>query len=133
MLQLVKNATKNKDRRAIIADSNSYSYQNLLDASAFFATVLLEGQKDLQETRVAFMVSPSFDYVQVQWAIWRAGGVAVPLCISYPLPSLQYVIEDTQAEIIVVGAEYADILAPLAKEKGLRFIVLSGDKNLRKI
>lgn len=133
MLQLVKNATKNKDRRAIIADGHSYTYQNLLDASAFFATLLLEDQKDLQEARVAFMVSPSFDYVQVQWAIWRAGGVAVPLCISYPLPSLQYVIEDTQAEIIVVGAEYAEIIAPLAKEKGLRFIVLSGDKNLRKI
>ena len=129
MLQLVKNATKNKDRRAIIADGNSYSYQNLLDASAFFAALLLEGKKDLEEARVAFMVSPSFDYVRVQWAIWRAGGVAVPLCISYPLPSLQYVIEDTKAEIIVVGAEYADILAPLAKEKGLRFIVLSENQS----
>ena len=133
MLQLIKNATKNKDRRAIIADGQSYSYQQLLDASADFAALLLEGKADLQEARVAFMVSPNFDYVRVQWAIWRAGGVAVPLCITYPLPSLQYVIEDTQAEIIVASAEYAEILAPLAKEKGYRFIVLGEVTNLRKI
>ena len=133
MLQLIKNATKNKDRRAIIAAGQSYSYQQLLDASADFSALLLEGKADLQEARVAFMVSPNFDYVRVQWAIWRAGGVAVPLCITYPLPSLQYVIEDTQAEIIVASAEYAEILAPLAKEKGYRFIVLGEVTNLRKI
>ena len=128
MLQLVKNALKYKDRRAIIADGQGYSYQELLDASADFAAILLEGKEDLLETRVAFMVSPSFDYVRVQWAIWRSGGVAMPLCISYPLPSLQYVIEDTGAEIVVASAEYVDILAPLAKEKGFRFNILEKEE-----
>lgn len=124
MLKLVKNAIKNKECRAIVANGQNYSYQQLLNASADFATVLLDGNDNLSEARVAFMVSPSFDYVRVQWAIWRSGGVAVPLCITYPLPSLQYVIEDTQAEIVVAGAEYADILEPLAKQKGFRFIIL---------
>jgi malonyl-CoA/methylmalonyl-CoA synthetase len=124
MLNLIKNALKNQDRRAIIANGQSHTYAQLLDASADFASILLADATDLQEARVAFMVAPNFDYVRIQWAIWRAGGVAVPLCISYPLPSLQYVIEDTGANIIVVGAEYAALLAPLAKEKGVRFIVL---------
>jgi malonyl-CoA/methylmalonyl-CoA synthetase len=124
MLKLIKNATQNPHRRAIISDEKEYSYQDLLDKSADFASILLNGQADLAEKRVAFMVAPSFDYVRVQWAIWRAGGVAVPLCVTYPLPSLQYVIEDTGAEIIVAGAEFADVLAPLVAEKGLRFIVL---------
>ena len=124
MIQLVKKAIKNKDRRAIIADGQTYSYQELLKESADFAAILLENAPDLNEMRVAFIVSPGFDYVRVQWAIWRAGGVAVPLCIGYPLPSLRYMIEDTEAQIIVVGKEYAAILTPLAKEKGLRFIVL---------
>ena len=123
--QLVKNARVNKDRCAIIADGQTYSYQQLLNASAGFAKILLDGKSDLKEARVAFMVSPGFDYVKVQWAIWRAGGIAVPLCISYPLPSLQYVIEDTQAAIVVTGVEYAAILEPLAKEKGFRFIILN--------
>ena len=128
MLKLAHNALKNKARCAIIANGQRYSYQQLLDASSNFAAILLDGKTDLQEARVAFMVSPSFDYVRVQWAIWRSGGVGVPLCISYPLPSLQYVIEDTKAEIVVVGTEFAEILAPLAKEKGFRFIIL--DDNL---
>jgi malonyl-CoA/methylmalonyl-CoA synthetase len=128
MLQLIKNALKHKHNQAIIANETRYTYQDLLDASADFAAVLLGDKEDLQEARVAFMVSPSFEYVSTQWAIWRAGGVAVPLCITYPLPSLQYVIEDTGADIIVVGVEYAALLQPLAQEKGLQFIIL-GEKN----
>jgi malonyl-CoA/methylmalonyl-CoA synthetase len=125
MLKLVKNATAQAENQAIISNNQSYNYQNLLNYSHQFASILLENSVDLNETRIAFMVSPGFDYVGVQWGIWRAGGIAVPLCISYPLPSLQYVIEDTRAEIVIAGAEYAEILQPLAAEKGFRFIILS--------
>lgn len=125
MLKLVENATLNLDNQAIISEKQTYTYKELLESSHQFASLLLESVSDLSETRVAFMVSPSFDYVSVQWGIWRAGGIAVPLCISYPLPSLQYVIEDTEAQLVVAGAEYAEVLAPLAAQKGFRFIVLS--------
>lgn len=125
MLKLVENATKNLNNQAIISDGKSFSYQELLDNSNAVATYLLDNASDLNEQRVAFMVAPGFDYVKVQWGIWRAGGIAVPLCITYPLPSLQYVIEDTAATIVIAGKEYATILAPLAEEKGFRFIILS--------
>lgn len=131
MLKLVKNASDSLNNRAIISDNQSFTYQNLLDKSAEFASILLENTNDLNETRVAFMVSPSFEYVYVQWAIWRSGGVAVPLCITYPLPSLQYVIEDTGAEIIVASTEFADLLAPLAKEKGIKMIVLGENNSIK--
>ena len=39
---------------------------------------------DLAEARVAFLVPPGFDHVAVQWGIWRAGGIAVPLATSHP-------------------------------------------------
>lgn len=95
-----------------------------MQASGQFADQLLGQTSDLQEMRVAYMIEPGFDYVFVQWGIWRAGGIAVPLSISYPLPSLQYVLEDTGAEIVVASGEYAALLAPLAAQKGLRFISL---------
>lgn len=125
MLQLVKNASQHPGHQAIVSDNQTYTYQQLLDASHGVASLLLDHTPDLAETRVAFMVSPGFDYVRVQWGIWRAGGVAVPLCITYPLPSLQYVIDDTDAQIIVAGPEYAELLAPLAAQKGLRFMTLA--------
>ena len=132
MLKLINRAKRNPGNRAIIADGKVYNYQELLTTSHQFASLLLAESDDLNETRVAFMVAPGFDYVKVQWAIFRAGGIAAPLCVTYPLPSLQYVIEDTGAQIVIAGKEYAAILEPLAKEKNIRFIILDNidDKNI---
>ena len=124
MLKLINNATQHFSKTAIISNGQSYSYHDLWAASRHFARHLLDNQEDLSEKRVAFMVTPSFDYVAVQWAIWQAGGVGVPLCTTHPLASLQYVIEDTAAEIIVVSPQYAALLEPLTNEKGIRIIVL---------
>ncbi|MBN3582294.1 acyl-CoA synthetase [Algoriphagus aestuarii] len=110
MLQLVENAKSYSQEIAIIEKEKSFTYQNLLDRSKEIAGFLLKNKSDLSESPVAFMVSPGFDYVATQWGIWQAGGIAVPLCITYPLPSLQYVIEDTGATIILVGDEYEEIL-----------------------
>jgi len=108
-------------KTAIIANGKSYSYAELLQASSLVASNLLKGQTDLAEQRVAFMVNPGFDYVAVQWGIWRAGGVAVPLCVTHPLASLSYVIEDTAASIIVCGESFVELLNPLSKEKNISF------------
>lgn len=124
MKEFITAASLCAHNNAIIANDKVYSYQQLLDTSAQFSRVLLNGTGDLEETRVAFMVDPGFDYVAVQWGIWRAGAVAVPLCLSQPLPSLQYVIEDTGAGIIVVSAQYQTLLQGLAIQKNIRFIVL---------
>jgi malonyl-CoA/methylmalonyl-CoA synthetase len=112
------------DKTAIIADGKSYTYATLAKDSKQFASFLLDKQPDLNEARVAFMVKAGFDYVKTQWAIWQAGGVAVPLCTTHPLSSLTYVIEDTQAEIIVVSPIFEAILKDLAIAKNIRFIVL---------
>ena len=124
MTEFIQQATKVSGNVAIFSDGKSYSYDDLLKSSGQFATILLNGKPDLSEAPVCFMVNPGFDYVKIQWAIWRAGGVAVPLCLSHPLPSLQYVIEDTGASTIVVSPAYESILKNLADQKQIRFIVL---------
>lgn len=132
MLSLIKNAFQYTSKTAIISDNQPYSYAELLEESESFAAILLNNTADLAEKRVAFMVESSFNYVKTQWAIWRAGGVAVPLCITYPLASLQYVIEDTGAEIIVVTPQYQALLEGYAAEKNIRFIVLNDVKTVKK-
>lgn len=128
MIQLIENARAFSSNRAIISNGNEYSFKDLLTASQQFASVLLNNQSDLNEARVSFMVSPGFDYVKVQWAIWQAGGVAVPLCLTHPLPSLQYVIEDTESAIIVVSPAFESVLSELAHEKNIRLIVLGKEE-----
>ena len=127
MLKIIKQAHKNFKKTAIFSNNRSYSYQELLVESGNFAEVLLNGGADLAESSVAFMVSPGFDYVRVQWGIWQAGGTTVPLCLSYPLPSLRYTIENSEAKIVIVSPEYAAYLQPLANELSLRFMVLGKD------
>jgi malonyl-CoA/methylmalonyl-CoA synthetase len=124
MQHFIQQATKYANTVAVIDIEGKYTYAELLKESSLFASFLLNGEKDLKEQRVAFMVAPGFDYVKVQWAIWRAGGIAVPLCLSHPLPSLQYVLEDTGTAVIIVSAQYEMLLKNLADEKNIRFIVL---------
>ena len=124
MLKIISNASAQIGKTAIVSNGKNYTYDELLNASHQFAALLLHKQQDLNETRVAFMVNPGFDYVKVQWAIWRAGGLVVPLCLTHPLPSLEYVLEDTEASILVVSAQYESFIHPLADKFNLRLIVL---------
>ena len=125
MLKASQQHSQNPTKTAIVADGKAFSYEALRTAARQFAGLLLQRRTDLSETRVAFMVVPGFDYVRVQWGIWQAGGVAVPLCTTYPLSSLEYVIEDTEAEIIVVSPEFEPVLRAYVSKKGLRFLVLT--------
>lgn len=125
MVSLFHQAIQNPTKTAIKVQDEAFTYGDLIQKARCLAALLLGNQADLNENRVAFMVSPGIDYVAVQWGIWMAGGMAVPLCISYPLPSLQYVIDDTGAEIIVVGPEYEEILKSYSEYPSKRFIRLS--------
>jgi malonyl-CoA/methylmalonyl-CoA synthetase len=103
----------NKDAVAIINYNENgdkekeFSYGELHRASQNFAVQLLKLSctDDLREQRVAFLIDPpGFEYVMVQWAIWKAGGVAVPLARTHPLPSLLYVLNDSGSSILVVSS-----------------------------
>jgi malonyl-CoA/methylmalonyl-CoA synthetase len=122
MISIVEQAKKFGENTAIIANDQTYSYQDLIESSETFARLLLDGRNDLCEERVAFMVDPGFDYVKTLWAIWRSGGVAVPLCLTHPFPSLQYVLEDTAASAIVVSPAYKSIFEDYATAQNIRLI-----------
>ena len=105
------------------APEGTFRYRDLLDASAAAASRLLGGADDLHEARVAFLVPPGFTYVAVQWGIWRAGGVTLPLAVSHPPAELAYSIEDSDASVVITTPELADRLRPITEERGLRFLL----------
>jgi malonyl-CoA/methylmalonyl-CoA synthetase len=124
MLTLFENVKKNLHNIAIQSGGKSYAYETLLNASSELAHHLMQDTPDLKEARVAFIVDPGFDYVKSLWAIWQAGGVAVPLCITHPLPALEYVLEDTGASIILLSRVYQPLLQPYLDKTQIRFIIL---------
>ena len=115
--EIVERAKKYKDQVAVHSEGEAWKYGLIVNRAQHFATLLLGQKEDLAEARVAFMVNPGVDYVSVQWAIWIAGGIAVPLCLTYPPPSLDYVIQDTAADLIVASDEYLPLLEPLSQGK----------------
>ena len=133
MLQIFDQAKQQGGKIAIQSNGQSYTYTALLNSSRYLASKLLHQEQDLQQTRVAFMVHPGFDYVRTMWAIWQAGGVAVPLCLTYPLPSLQYVLEDTGASHIVVSKEFSELLNEYAQQHEIKFYVLEELENTNEL
>ena len=111
-----------ESRTAIIAADGTFTYDQLDETSRRVAGALLGDNTDLNQTRVAFFVPPSFAYAAVQRGIWRAGGVAVPLAISHPPAELDYVIHDSGASVVVSDPASATMLMPLAKAARARFL-----------
>jgi malonyl-CoA/methylmalonyl-CoA synthetase len=122
MIRLIQQADRYLDRTAVITGGQDYTYQQLLDSSESIAQELLQGQTELNEARIAFLVPAGFHYVAIQWAIWRAGGIAVPLCEKHPLSSIRYIIEDTKASAVVFSREFASLVTPLSAYHGLRLL-----------
>ncbi len=121
-IPLVRRAFAHAERTAVVAREGSFTYERLLDASERAASTLLAGEDDLAGRRVAFLIRPSFAHVATQWATWRAGGIAVPLCTAHPRPELEHAIADSGAEILVGDAELIDRLEPIAAERALRLL-----------
>ena len=110
---------------ALIDDAGCFTYAQLLARSERAAAGLLRGRTDLACARVALLLPPSVDYVVAQWAVWRAGGVVVPLCITHPAPELAHVIDDAAVSSVIVHPELRDLVQPLAAERSLELLDLS--------
>lgn len=119
MIQLIERAKGFTEQEALVSNGTSYTYGQLLESAHYVAAHLLSGKPNLEEARITFLVHPSFEYTAVQWGIWMAGGIAVPLCVLHPLPSIQYVLEDTKAEMVIAHTDYIDFLSPLEKRIGV--------------
>ena len=120
-IPLFERAFHFSDRAAVIADGRRYTYEQLLAFSRLVAKKLLAGRTDLDEARIAFLVPPSFEYVALQWGVWRAGGMVVPLCTQHPQPELAHVIDDSQPEAVIAHSEFEDRVRLLAEERSLHF------------
>ena len=115
---IFERATRYESRNAVLDSRGPHTYRDLLAASSCVAAALLAGRADLNEERVAFLVAPGFPWVAVQWGIWRAGGVAVPLPMGSPAAELAYFIQDTGASALISDRANREALAGAAGECG---------------
>jgi malonyl-CoA/methylmalonyl-CoA synthetase len=106
------------ERLALAGPEGPATYGQLLDASNRRARTLLGPLPDLAEARIAFLLPPGLRYVEVQWSIWRAGGIAVPLSASQAPAEWDYIIADTGARMVIADAAAARLFS-VAAARGL--------------
>jgi malonyl-CoA/methylmalonyl-CoA synthetase len=75
--------------------------------------VLRAGRKSLEGARVAFLVSPTRAWVDTLFAIWLAGGCAVPLSPLHTAPELEHLVRDAGPLTLVADPDLAPRLEPL--------------------
>ena len=126
MISLIGRAKRYASRLAVSTSDGDFTYADLLAGSARVAAGLLTTTGDLAGGRVAYLVPPVFEYPAVQWGIWRAGGVAVPLCTSHPEPELQHVIDDCEPRLLVASKEMMPRLAPIARRLHIELRLAEG-------
>ncbi|NQY11541.1 MAG: AMP-binding protein [Flavobacteriales bacterium] len=124
-INLIKRANLFPNNIAITYNKKDYTYRDLLLSSQTRASFLLKSanKKDLNEDRIGFLVPSSFNYVAVQWAIWLAGGIAIPMCAEHTENEWQHVFEDANISMLVCHPMYLDKIKPLAEQ--LSIAVLS--------
>lgn len=124
-LPFIARARSFADRIAFRTSEASHTYRELLERSAVIASELLGDQSDLQEARVALLVAPGSEYTASQWAIWRAGGIKLPICLSATEPEWEYALTDSQVGIVITDAANAPKIAPLCQKLGIRQLIVN--------
>jgi malonyl-CoA/methylmalonyl-CoA synthetase len=115
---------------AIEEGAEVVSYGALLERSAALAAQLLGGRPDLQEARIAFAAAPGPDYAIIQWGIWRAGGIALPLNTGATLSEMAHCIDTAAAEEIIVTEAMKEKIQPLCEGRDLSFRVFDELKEM---
>ncbi|KAK1828540.1 hypothetical protein QBC39DRAFT_264915 [Podospora conica] len=87
------------------------------------------GRSDLDGERIAFLVENSYDYVVTLLAILATRGIAVPLSPAFPAPELQYILNHSEALMLLSSAKFASKAEELLKtELDVQPIYLQLDK-----
>ena len=121
-LPIIAKAAASADRIAFFKGELCTTYGDLLTRSAAMAAALLDGKADLEEERIAFMVLTGPEYAAVQWAIWRAGGIAVPLNQGAAVPEIAHVFDVAGVTRVVISEELRNRLGDLPQERDLELL-----------
>lgn len=122
MVAIVERAKSFGDRTVFFGEGGEHIYTDLIARSAQIAAGLQQGNPDLHEERVAFLVPTGFTYAAVQWGIWRAGGIAVPVNSGAAVPEIEHVLTLAGVKRIVVTPSWLDVLGDLPQKLDLEVL-----------
>lgn len=100
--QVAKTAEIHGNKLAIIEDKKSYSYNDLLTRAANFSRRLTE-KGVTQKSKIAVRMERNISYFVAILGISKLGAAFIPIDISLPIGRVRFILEDCQAELVVVN------------------------------
>jgi long-chain acyl-CoA synthetase len=126
IVSLLLNAARTfGDRPAIrVGDQQTHTYQQLRDRAVRLSAALRERLKLQTADRVALVMSNRPAYLEVLFAIWHAGLVAVPINAKLHPKEVAFILQDCGAVACFVTDDVADGIAHHAAESdSLRHVI----------
>jgi amino acid adenylation domain-containing protein len=102
-------AARTPEHIAVIFEDQRLTYQQLNERASQLARHL-HGLGVGPEVRVAIMVERSVEMVLAVLAVLKAGGAYVPLDPAYPSERLRFMLEDSQARVLLTKSHLAGLL-----------------------
>ncbi|GAB9476534.1 hypothetical protein Gpo141_00013598 [Globisporangium polare] len=102
---------------------HQWKYAELLAQALVLRDELLvklkdQSRDDNDQPRIAYLGERGASYVVIQWAVWLAGAIAVPLHYRHPVDELEYILSDSGSALVVASESFTtshlgDFLAAL--------------------
>ncbi|QED47028.1 non-ribosomal peptide synthase/polyketide synthase [Cytobacillus dafuensis] len=108
IIEIIENQSEHKPNNlAIVFGEEKWTYKRLNQEANQLARHL-QAKGLSSEQIVAILVEPSVEMILAVLAVLKAGGAYVPIDPNYPLERIQYMIEDSQAEIVITHHHLTD-------------------------
>ena len=109
-----------------LPDGSVITYGSFIEMAGRLAEVLV-GQGLRPGDRLAVQVGKSPEALALYAAAVRTGVVFLPLNTAYTVQEMEYFITDSDARMVVTGAESAEALRPVTEKAGRVLMLLSTD------
>jgi fatty-acyl-CoA synthase len=109
---LATNAARSPERVAVVFGGRSYIYSEF-DAVVNRAAHALAAAGLRKGERMLLMSGNSDGFVIALYAAWRLGALVIPMNPASPVPELQYLLDDSEASVLVFGEGQADVVRRL--------------------
>ena len=106
----ILNARRNPEKTAVTGSTGSYTYAELDKASDAVAACLIERGVE-ENSFVAVKMSHVKEFVPAVIGIQKAGAAYVPVDPEYPEDRIRYMLEDSEAKVVLTQETVREILA----------------------
>ena len=123
-----KTANKKGDKIAAVSDEKKITYQELEKES----NQLAHGLKDLgikPSDMVSIMLSNSIEFLISYVGVIKSGATMVPLNISFKVPAVEYILNNSEAKIIITSKKFLPLIQKCDLDYLENIILVDGEKS----